>query len=284
MIYEIPLGKCGSFLTTMLGDFCDRFEIATRLKCKKYKFDKDHFDGEKSGISELSKRFTNELYLFNAFSRFSELMLHFPSFLQESIRHYQPHANIYFTEQDFPSEQKLIRSLLVEYVAYYYNGISNYGERKEFKNLLSLHITNTYDDILKNKKEYIESLPESCMRSTENWPYPAKNCPWSILKGILEKMMKATNVHGTDTDEEIQFYGCAKILIQHYLYLGFKKALKEIFNFSDEEIVQVETDLSENIDPIANDLYYDFRNRSRSFNVPVNSEEIIYTFLYILMD
>lgn len=257
MSFEITLGKCSNFLMCMLGDFCSQHGMDAKAQ-KDYKnentkatYGKYHQNDGQSTLSQIKNKFYEEAFLkYKGISRFSSLMLDFPAFLQKSIKHFDYRIFEYF------NEQQIIIFLLTQYVAYHYR-ISDSAEQKYFKDFLSLRITKTYNDFLKDSKVNIKLLSE--------------NCKWSSLEEIL----KYANEKDVYTNEKELIHDCM-ILIQHYLFLGFKKALKDVFNFSDEEIEQLEVDLSQKIDEIV--------QRQNSYIQFSDSENTIFSLLNIDCD
>lgn len=261
----ISLGKCSNFLLTMLGDFCSQNGMDAKIQ-KDYKdettktaFGKYNQDDGKSIISEQKIQFCKKVLLeYKAYSKFSTLLLQFPSFLQKSIYNIDPQLLPYF------SSKQIITFLINQYAAYHYKNVEE-NRKSFFKDCLLLQITNSYNDILKDTKVNIKMLKE--------------NCNWSSLEEIL----KVANMPGQYQKKREQILDC-RTLVQHYLYLGFKKALREVFNFTEEEIRQLEVYIVNKLDTLVNRQNYYIQNFSYSFyenlNLPVDrSENIIFSFL-----
>lgn len=266
----ITLGKCSNFLMCMLGDFCSQNGMSAKEQ-KDYKdenitvtYGKYNFDDGESSISKIKNKFYNVAFFkYKGFSPFSRLMLNFPAFLQKSIKHFDQRIFEYF------NEQQIIAFLLSHYTAYHFKN-SESTEQKFFRNFLQLHITNTYNDILKDSKVNIKTLNE--------------NCKWSSLEEIL----KVANQDGVYDNEKELLYDCMA-LIQHYLFSGFIKALKEVFNFSDEDILKYKNLIFNGIDDLVDSQNYYIQNYSNNFyeymQFPFdNSENVIFSFLNIDCD
>lgn len=242
----ITLGKCSNFLMIMLGDFCSQNGMSTKIQ-KDYKdentkaaFGKYNFTDGESTLSKIKCHFYKIAFLkYKGISRISSLMLHFPAFLQQSIKNSDPRIFEYF------SEQQVIIFLLSQYVVFHYK-TSESNEKQFFKNILPVHITNTYNDILKETKVNIKTLDE--------------NCKWTSL----EEVLIAANTQGVYESEEELLWDC-RVLVQHYIFLGFIEALKEVFNFDDERIQNFEVWIVNEIDNLAANQNYYIQNYSTKF-------------------
>lgn len=263
----ITLGKCSNFLMTILGDFCSQNGMTAKIQ-KDYKdentksaFGKYNLDDEKSTLSGIKYNFYKRAFFkYKGFSRFSFLMLHFPSFLQKSIKYIDQRIYDYF------NESQIIIFLLVNYVAYHYKN-AEFNEKKFFLDFFPLHITNTYNDLLKDTKVNFKTL--------------AENCKWASLEEILE----AANSHGVYDNEKELIYDCM-VLVQHYLFLRFVRALKEVFIFSDEEIKNLEVWIFNKTDDIVSYQNYHIQTFAGDFydmkQLPIdNSENVIFSLLNI---
>ena len=223
-----------------------------------------NLDDGKSSLSEIKLKFYKKVFLkYKGFSRFSTLMLHFPSFLQKSIKYFDSRIFEYF------NDHQIIIFLLSQYIAYHYKN-AELVEKKWFKNTFALHLTNTYNEILRDTKVNIKTLSE--------------NCKWSSLEEILV----AANTQGVYSDDIELSYDCMT-LVQHYLFLGFIEALKEVFNFTDKEILTFEVWLNDKIDNIASNQDNYIQTYSTKFyedmRLPFdNSENVIFSFLNINCD
>lgn len=254
----ITLGKCSNFLMIMLGDFCSQNGMSTKIQ-KDYKdentkaaFGKYNFTDGESTLSKIKCDFYKIAFLkYKGISRISSLMLHFPAFLQQSIKNSDPRIFEYF------SEQQVIIFLLSQYVVFHYK-TSESNEKQFFKNILPVHITNTYNDILKETKVNIKTLDE--------------NCKWTSL----EEVLIAANTQGVYESEEELLWDC-RVLVQHYIFLGFIEALKEVFNFDDERIQNFEVWIVNEIDNLAANQNYYIQNYSTKFyeymRLPFDSSE-----------
>lgn len=254
----ITLGKCSNFFMTMLGDFCSQNGMSTKEQ-KDYKdentkaaFGKYNFDNEETSLYKIKSNFYKIAFIkYKGISRFSSLMLHFPAFLLNSIKYFDPRIFEYF------DEQQVIIFLLSQYVAYHYKN-SEPTEKQFFQNNLSVHITNTYNDILKNTKVNIKTLNE--------------NCKWTTIEEILS----VANTQGVYNNKDELLCDCM-FLVQHYLFLGFFKALKDVFNFDDETIQNLEIYIANNIDNLAANQNYYIQNYSTKFyeymRLPFDSSE-----------
>ena len=270
MSLEITLGNCSSFLLTMLGDFCSQNGMDAKTQ-KDYKdentksaYGKYNLADGKSILSKTVRKFYKKIYCdYNEITDYSYLMVRFPLFLQKSIKHYDPRINEYF------SGRQVIVFFLSQYIAYHYKNIP-YEAKKLFKDFIRFHSSWTYNAILKNTKLNIKALNE--------------NCKWSSLQEILEI---ANNSDIYDNKDE-KIFDCMR-LIQHYLFLGFKKALRDVFNFADEEIQNLEVWLFENIDAIVQSQNFYIENFSHQFyeymRLPFdNSENVIFSLFNIDCD
>lgn len=266
----ITLGKCSNFLMIMLGDFCSQNGMSTKIQ-KDYKdentkaaFGKYNFADGESTLSKIKCEFHKIAFLkYKGISRISSLMLHFPAFLQQSIKYSDPRILEYF------SEQQVIIFLLSQYVVFHYK-TSESNEKQFFKNILPVHITNTYNDIFKETKVNIKTLDEKCK--------------WTSL----EEVLIAANTQGVYESEEELLLDCM-VLVQHYIFLGFKEALKEVFNFDDEKIHNFEVWIVNEIDNLAANQDYYIQNYSTQFyeymQLPFdNSENVIFSLFNIDCD
>lgn len=234
----ITLGKCSNFLMTMLGDFFSQNGMKSKTQTD-YKDENNktvygiyNLDDGKSKLSKIKNEFSKIAFIkYKGFSRFSVLMLSFPSFLQKSIKYYDPRINEYF------DDQQIITFLLVQYVVYHYKKSEAY-EKELFQEFLNLHITNTYNKLLTDTKVNIKTLSE--------------NCKWTSLAEVLE----VANTQGVYNDEN-ELKRDSMVLVQHYVFLGFMNALKEVFNFDDEKIQNLESLLVNEIaNLVVNQNYY----------------------------
>lgn len=266
----ITLGKCSNFFISMLGDFCSQNGMSTKEQ-KDYKdentkaaFGKYNFNDGETSLSKIKSNFYKIAFIkYKGFSRFSSLMLHFPAFLQKSIKHFDPILFQYF------SEDQIIIFLLTQYFVYHYKN-SEAVEQKFFLDFFQLHITNTYNNILRDSKVNIKKLNE--------------NCKWTSLEEILE----VANQQDIYDNQKELLYDCMT-LVQHYLFLGFIKALKEVFNFKDEEIQKFEIFIVNKIDNLVKSQNYYVENYSKKFyenmRLPFDSSEnVIFSFLNIDCD
>ena len=266
----ITLGKCSNFFMCMLGDFCSQHGMDAKAQKdykdenKKAAFGKYHLADGHSTLSQINSRFFEEAFSkYKGISSVSVLILHFPAFLQKSIKHFDYRIFEYF------NEQQIIIFLLAHYTAYHFKN-SESTSKKFFLDFLQFHITNTYNDILRDSNVNIKTLNE--------------NCKWSSLEEIL----KAANQEGVYDNEKELTYDCMA-LVQHYLFLGFIKSLKEVFDIDDEKIKAFEIGIIKGIDNLVNDQNYFIQNYSNSFydymRLPFeNSENVIFSFLNIDCD
>lgn len=262
----ITLGKCSDFFLTMLGDFCSKNGMDAKIQ-KDYKeektksrFGKYNFNDRESDLSKIKIKFERKIIELNAYSKLSIMMLDFPEFIQESIKHYDPRLSYYF------SETQIVTFLLVHYIAYFYK----YSKEKSFfKKFLYENMGNTYDEILKNSKVNFNTLEE--------------NCNWSTLEEILE----CANTQNLYDDKKELNFDCF-CLVQHYLFLGFIKALKNVFHFSEQEIDYLKK-LLFNLDFIIERQDYFIKNYTspvyKELDLPFdNSKKMIFSFLNIDCD
>ena len=213
----------------MLGDFCSASGFDAK-KQKDYKeektstaFDKYNLIDNKSEISKLINSFyENAFEKYKGFSYFSYFMLKIPNFLQSGIFKFDRSVLIDF------SKKEILQFLIIHYTAFHYAKFSIL-EHKKFKDSLNFHAKKKYSDILKKYNLTFADLSEKAS--------------WTSLENVLQEYKK----YCSDNNEK--GFNC-KDFIQHYLFLGFTKALKNVFDFSEEEINNTIDFIIKNIDEV----------------------------------
>lgn len=232
------LGEISNSVFTMLGDFCS----ASRLDAKAqsdYKnetssaFDKYNLVDGNSRISEVINIFYKTAFFkYKGFSYLSFFMLNFPKILQSGIKSFDPRIL-----EDF-SKKEIIEFLLIHYSAFYYGKFSS-SEQRIFIDEMKIQSTNSYNDILKDTRLNYEKLSEEAT--------------WSSLEKVLQKSIDVY------TDEKEKFFDC-RTLVQHYLFLRFKKSLKDIFAFSDDDVNNLFCFIIKHIDDVNRKVFTDIKN------------------------
>lgn len=245
------LGEISDFVFTMLGDFCSASGFDAK-KQKDYKeektstaFDKYNLIDNKSEISKLINSFYETAFeKHKCFSYFSFYMINFSNSLQSAISKFNCSILIDF------SKKEILQFLIIHYTAFHYAKFSIL-EYKNFKDSLNFHAKKKYSDILKNHNLTFTELSEKAS--------------WTSLEKVLQEYKK----YCSDNNEKD--FNC-KDFIQHYLFLGFTKALKNVFDFSEEEINNTIDFIIKNIDEVE----YNCKNL---FTPAENMEEIIFYLL-----
>ena len=263
----ITLGCCSSFLLTMLGDFCSKNGLNSKSQ-KDYKdeltksaFGKYHQSSKDSKLAQIKNDFYITLLKeYKCIINLPAYLLTFPSFLQDSIKYLDCRIPNYL------DRKQLIIFLVINYLTFFYR-CSNDKSRKNFIDTIGVHATNSYKDLLQDMKISNNGISE--------------NANWSTV----EKLLQEANNDNCYENENERLIDCM-FLADHYIYLGFKKALKECFNFSDDELKKLESVFLNDIQPLVE--YQEFYLNSQEaketaeiFELKSNSPEILYSLLNV---
>lgn len=227
----VTLGECSNFFLTMLGDFASKNGIDAKAKKDfveektKAEFGKYNQEDSSARLGNLHNQFYKQVFRDDrGFSLFSALLIRFPGFLQRGIKYYDNRLLNYFTKK------QLINYLILNYAVFYcYHSKGNTKENlEEFIADISSHHQYTYKDILEGSRRAELKLSETAK--------------WSTVEEVIKAGLTEDLIN--DVGESVR--GCR--LVQHYLYLGFKKALQECFGFDETEVYQLEYYLANKIE------------------------------------
>ncbi len=244
---KATLSEIADFVFHLLGSWWEDngFETKTRNDYTKQEpkteFSKYHLIDGQSELSKGILKFAKEANKYNAFSQAVFAFLSFPQILQELIAEG-------VNDSVFCHTKKVnIQVLVSYYIGLYFVYLKTDEERNKAEDILNEICNETYAKIISSSETEFNSVDIS------------EKSKWSTIKKLLE------NILATQRSEDKKKDVSEKIL-RHYLFLGTKAALKEVFLLSETEIQELFT----NTCCYIREIYYNIISFSQNQSYSVN--------------
>ena len=262
-IYENPtLPEVAEFIFILLGSWWEDngFETKTRndytKKEPKNEFGKYNIYDGKSEISKGLFKFMNKVFGdYNSYSEETIAMLMFPFALEQKI------SNSLMDNVFCHPKKEDIQVLVNFYIAMHFVTMDTDAKRDEAEKILKELIAETYTKILSEEMKIFDTVAVT------------EKSKWSKIEELLENIWTSPESEAKKKETSVK-------IVRHYIFLGTKTALQNVFGISETETEYLFKDTAENIRTLCYNFVLDASNESLESNIPsgtmLNNPEILF--------
>lgn len=250
-IYENPtLPEVADFAFHLLGSWWEDngFETKTRndyTKAEpKNEFGKYNVYDGKSEISKGLYKFMDKVFGdYNSYSEESIAMLMFPFVLQQKI------SNSLMDNVFCHPKNEDIQVLVNFYIAMHFANMESDAKRDEAEKILKEIISETYTKILSLQRNKFDTVSIT------------EKSKWSKIEELLKNIWTFQESESKKKETSIK-------IVRHYIFLGTKNALQNVFGLSETETEKLFKDTAENIRILCYNFSLETKNKALETDIP----------------